>query len=276
MQTLLKIIFQVSFAMRVKRSRSLICLVLLSTWFLPPSIGRANVFEIKGVPVDVTADNAAQARSEALILGQNKAFRRLLERLVLVKDVKRLPDHRTVDITQFVSDFAVSDEKTSSVRYLAKLNVRFKAEPVRRLLGKLGIKFAETRSKPLLILPILQEANNVRLWEESNTWRKIWDLRSGLNGLVKITLPLADPSDVRKLDIANALEGNVELLSSLASRYGAGDTLVSHVRFGLGSKSGTRRLKISNVRYSFRHFFQVFFDRILNIFVCLFSLRAAV
>ncbi len=247
----MKISFQVSFAMRLKRSRVLISLVLPLAWVLSASAGWTNVFEVKGISVDVTAENAAQARSEALLRGQQKAFRRLLERLILEKDVKRLPEQSTLEISEFVSDFAVSAEKASTVRYLAKLNVRFKAEPVRRLLKEYGIQFAETRSKPLLVLPISQDAQKLLLWEEANQWRKIWNFKRYRNGLVRIALPLADESDISAIDVDNAIGGNVKLLSALAARYGAGDTLVSHFRFGNSPITGRRRLEISNVRYSF-------------------------
>ena len=212
----------------------------------------ANVFELQGVPVDVTADNAAQARSQALARGQDEAFRRLLERLTLKEDAEKLPEPGSLVVTEFVSDFSVSNEKTSTVRYLATLSVRFKAAPVRSLLRELGIRFAETTSKPILILPVFQGLVGVLLWEDANTWREAWNLRRGGSGLVRIALPLADLADISALHVQHAVSGNVDRLTGLAVRYSAGDTVVSYARIGQDPQSGGRRLEISNTRYSSR------------------------
>ena len=222
-----------------------LCILLSST-----SSGLTNIFEVKGVPVDVTAEDAALARSQALQSGQEKAFQLLLRSLILLQDVERLPKKGSFDVTSFVSDFSVSEEKTSSVRYIARLDVQFKARPVRDLLLGLRIPFAETISKPILIIPILQGALGFQLWEETNMWRKAWGSMKGRNGLVEISLPHSNQKDAPLLNIEDALEANVELLSNLAERYNAGDTIVSFARFGNNSNSGERRLEISNIRYS--------------------------
>ena len=89
-----------------------------------------------------------------------------------MQDVDRLPRQGSLDVTAFVSDFSVSEEKTSSVRYLAKLDVQFKPKQVRDLLLGLGIPFAETQSKPIMIIPILQSSQAFHLWKDTDMWRK--------------------------------------------------------------------------------------------------------
>ena len=236
--------------MNVKSSPFLVSLFSLGIWVLSTSSGLTNIFEVKGVPVDITAEDAALARSRALHSGQEKAFQRLLRSLTLLRDVDRLPKQGSLDVTTFVSDFSVSKEKTSSVRYLAQLNVQFKAKPVRDLLLRLRIPFAETISKPILIIPILQSAQGSQLWEETNMWRKVLGNKSGRSGLVEISLPHGNEKDISTLNVQDALGANVESLSDLADRYNAGDTIVSFARFGNSFNFGKRRLEISNVRYS--------------------------
>tara|TARA_Y100001934_G_scaffold98952_1_gene121797 strand:- start:176 stop:1303 length:1128 start_codon:yes stop_codon:yes gene_type:complete len=236
--------------MNVKSSPFLVSLFALGIWVLSTSSGLTNIFEVKGVPVDITAEDAALARSRALHSGQEKAFQRLLRSLTLLRDVDRLPKQGSLDVTTFVSDFSVSKEKTSSVRYLAQLNVQFKAKPVRDLLLRLRIPFAETISKPILIIPILQSAHGSQLWEETNMWRKVLGNKSGRSGLVEISLPHGNEKDISTLNVQDALGANVESLSDLADRYNAGDTIVSFARFGNSFNFGKRRLEISNVRYS--------------------------
>ena len=247
-----KITYHEWFSMMAKLARFQIFPMVLILFLLDAPSAWANVFELHGVPVDVTADNAAQARRQALARGQDEAFRRLLERLTLKEDAEKLPEPGSLVVTEFVSDFSVSNEKTSTVRYLADLSVRFKAAPVRSLLRELGIPFAETTSKPILILPVFQGLAGVLLWEDANTWREAWNLRRGGSGLVRIALPLADLADISALHVQHAVSGDVDRLTVLAERYGAGDTVVSYARIGQDPKSGDRRLEISNTRYSSR------------------------
>ena len=87
-----------------------------------------DVFEVRDVAVDVTAETATKARELALIEGRKLAFRRLLERLTLRIEHQGLPDLGAEEIAAYVNDFSVAEEKTSAVRYLARLNFRFKHE----------------------------------------------------------------------------------------------------------------------------------------------------
>ena len=131
-----------------KRIVAVLIIVSLGVVVLPVSPAVAtNVYEIQGVAVDVTADTAAAARKKALTDGEAAAFRRLLERITLLEDRHRLPSLKTSEISTFVQDFSVADEKTSSVRYLATLSYRFKRRDVREMLISYNISFAETPSK---------------------------------------------------------------------------------------------------------------------------------
>ena len=118
-------------------------LVAASMIALGGAVGTAelSVYEVRDVAVDVTAETAARAREQALAAGEHMAFRRLLERLTLREDHARLPELEQREITEYVQDFSVADEKTSAVRYLARLNFRFKAQEVRGLLHDFGVTF---------------------------------------------------------------------------------------------------------------------------------------
>lgn len=214
---------------------------------------RANVFEVRDVAVDVTAKTAAAAREAALADGEATAFRRLLERLTLSEDHDRLPQFGPGEISPYVSDFAVSGEKTSAVRYLARLHFRFKPEEVRELLRDAGVQFAETPSKPVLILPVYQPASGLVLWEDPNPWRDAWNQRQSGGGLVRLVLPLGDLGDINALSVQQAVRGEVAALGKLAERYRAGDTVVAYARVGLIPGASGQRVDVSMTRFSPQH-----------------------
>lgn len=194
----------------------------------PAQAKGVDVFEVKGVAVDVTAGTAATAKDRAMAEGEVAAFRKLLERLVVRSDYGRLPDFTREKIDSYLKDFSVAEEKTSQVRYLAKLDFRFKKDEVRRLLIDYAVSFAETPSKPVLVLPVFETAGARLLFDDPNPWRDVWAARPLRDSLVPTLLPAGDLRDIAAIGGEQALAGDRQRLDAIAARYGAGDTLVAH------------------------------------------------
>lgn len=209
----------------------------------------SSVFEVTGVAVDVTAQTAAAARDQALAEGHVKAFRRLLERLTLRTDHGRLPSLPATEIATYVQDFSVSEEKTSSTRYLAKLDFRFKQDAIRQMLTNYGIQFAETLSKPVLVLPVYNEAGALILWDNPNPWREAWERLPSANGLVPMLLPLGDLTDIAAIGAEQAAGGDLQRLSAVARRYGTDDSLVPLATRGVDPQTGRVLLSVTIARY---------------------------
>ena len=187
----------------------------------------ANPYEVQRVAVDVTADTAAQARQQALREGQTRAMKILLERMTLKSDYPRLPGLSPEEITEYILDFSVAEEKTSAVRYLAKLNYRFRPSEVRDLLRAFNIPFAETPSKPVLVLPVLVQAGAMSLWDDPNPWRAAWQQRSSQISLVPTILPLGDLADVAAIGVDQVVQGDEQRLRAMAKKYDAGSVAVA-------------------------------------------------
>jgi len=230
--------------------RAGLIVVLAAFASAPPAAADAvDVFEVKDVAVDVTASTAAEAREEALVQGEIAAFQRLLERLTLRGHRDKLPELPKADIDIYVQDFSVADEKTSSVRYLARLNFRFKADEVRRLLNDFGIPFAETVSKPVLVLPVFQDAGALILWDDPNPWREAWLARPPTHGLVPTMLPVGDLADIAAIGAEQAMDGDMQRLNVVAARYGASDALVVFGVLRFDAANNRRALEVYFTRY---------------------------
>jgi len=211
-----------------------------------------RLFEVSGITVDVTADSAAVARAQALAEGEKKAFDALLKRLTLQAYHKRLPNITAAQITGLIQDFAVAEEKASSVRYIAKLNYRFRAEGVRALLDEYGLPFAESASKPIVILPVYQAAGALLLWDDPNPWRTAWEQfvkSETTQGLVPTILPTGDLNDVRSIGAEQAIEGDMQRLEEIARRYEAGDVVVAHGILRMDSYNGLPELEVYLTRF---------------------------
>jgi hypothetical protein len=130
-------------------------------------------------------------------------------------------------IANMVRDFEVFDERTSSVRYLAELRIRFQPQAVRRFLRAREVPFAETLSKPVVVLALYGAAGDAILWEGRNPWRAAWAAVERPAGLVPFVIPIGDLADIRTISAAEALDNDGAALDRIAERHGAGDVLVT-------------------------------------------------
>lgn len=221
--------------------RAICILFLLCAWNSPPILaqGGVDIFTAVNLPVDVTAESALEAREKALQDGQRMALRQVLTRITLRTDHSSLPEPDDKAIEQMVATVAVANEKTSTVRYLAKLTVRFHRAAVRQLLRDAGIRFSETRAKPILVLPVLEKGAALSLFENSNIWRNAWaGLDLAQDALMPLRLPLGDLMDITTITAQSALAGRDDLLKVIAHRYEVNKILVAHAVLDIDLRAG--------------------------------------
>jgi hypothetical protein len=190
---------------------------------------QSQVFTVSGVAIDARGGTTNEARANGLQSGQIRALDRLFRRLVPNAYQADLPDLSGRDAIDLVRDFSVSNERTTSGRYLADLTVRFRPDSVRSTLRFAGVPFAETISKPVVIIPVYQESivSDSVIWSDSNPWMNAWGQVPQAMGLVPRQLPFGDLEDLSTLRIEDALARDQGRLQSWASRYGADDVVIA-------------------------------------------------
>jgi len=226
--------------------------LIAALWFSVSGLAAAqqkDVYEVRDVVVDVTAETAAKAREQALAEGEAEAFRLLLKRLTLRAEKERLPDLKAEEITTYVKDFSVASEKVSAVRYLAHLNYRFKSREIRSLLNDFDLRFAETVSKPVLVLPVYQDAGALILWDDPNPWREAWGALPDTQSLVPTLLPVGNLADIAAIGAEQALGGDLQRLNAIAKGYGASDILVVIGVMRVDAARARRILEVYFTRY---------------------------
>jgi len=207
-----------------------------------------DVFTVSNVHVDESAAAAANARDTALARGERRAFDELMRRLTVRADRDRLPRPNAETLSGLVADISIANEKNSSVRYIADITYRFKPQAIRNLMRSQGLPYAETRSKPVLVLPLYETAGTIALWEDPNPWRKAWAAAPDRNGLVPLRVPVADLRDVAEISAELAAAGDVARLKQIARRYGADAAIVA--RAAVGSRpDGRPEVAVTAVTY---------------------------
>ena len=188
-----------------------------------------GLFVASAIPVDVTAANVTDARDRGLTQGRVAGFRKVLSRVVAREDIERVPTLTSTQIIDIVREFSIANERSSAVRYLADLTVRFDPVAIRRLLRSSNIPYTETLSKPLVVVPLMRQDANAPwlLWEDSNAWRAAWARVPQDLGLVGLIVPAGDREDAAALDTQQAAGKDFAALNEFARRHNAGGALVA-------------------------------------------------
>lgn len=226
-------------------------LLVAAAWTAPATAQAAadNPYEVTGVHVDVTAENAAAARGLALADGARQALMQLVERYVAEDKRGRFAKMSQQQIEDMVNDFSIRDEKTSGVRYIATLDYRFKASRVSRLLAAAGATPPAATSqaagsttdvppppRPIVVIPILEAGPGQAPGGGADPWRDAWQA-------------LAERSDGRYVlasgDTA-AIASDQERLSALVRRTGGDSALVAVASVGDAPEGRTQGI---NVRF---------------------------
>jgi hypothetical protein len=95
------------------------------------------------------------------------------------------------------------------------------------LLRDRGVPFAETVSKAVVVLPVLEKAGRPMLWDDPNPWREAWASAKPAQGLVPMTVPLGEVEDVATIDAATADAGDDSHLQAISANYDRADVLVT-------------------------------------------------
>jgi len=208
------------------------------------ALTRAEIFTVS-VPVDATAASATAARDAARLDGERRAFAALLDRLTLAKDRGRLPAASDTTLNQVIIGFEVANERRSTVRYLADYTFRFRPDAVERLLRDRGVPFAETASKPVVVLPVLESSGKPLLWDDPNPWRDAWSSTKPPQGLVPMQVPLGEVEDVSAIDGAKAAAGDDARLQAISANYDHADVLVTRATI----RPGGSGVDVSTTRF---------------------------
>ena len=186
------------------------------------------MYAVHGVAVDVTADNAAEAREKALAAGAKSGLEQLLRNLTSPDDAETLPAVTEKMALPLVQDFEVESERGTGVRYVATLTFRFRAEGVRALLQQSGSKVIGSRAPLMLVIPIYRAAAGDLLWEANNPWRTAWKDAGQKAALVPVVVPEGGADDQQLLTPADF--GNADKLQALAQRYKASGAVLAIAR----------------------------------------------
>ena len=186
----------------------------------------SELFLVEGVAVDATGDTTEIARNLAFTQGERQALATLLERLGVSAGQIDPQSLSEAELAGLVQSFQVVSERTSPGHYVGQLTYQFRPEAVRSMLQSNGIGFADTVSRPVVVVPVYRDGADVRLWEGTNAWHQAWLEAPMAQGTVPMVVPYGDLQDVAAINQGQALAGDLAPLQEIAEVHQAGGTMV--------------------------------------------------
>lgn len=188
-----------------------------------------SVYTLAKVKLDVTADNAVDAKNQALKEGPLQALRMIFKRFAPFRAYDRLETLTAVEADNVIEGFAVRNERNSSTRYLALLDYNFSRKRLQALLVKKGVPFFDRRSGKQVLMPVFsgyQDENNSS--ENEKSWWQAWRAIDLKHALTDTKLYKAKSSDHQKWQ--QIIDGNYDHYRELRQRYAVKELILVDVR----------------------------------------------
>lgn len=190
--------------------------------------GTVQGYKVENVRIEVTAEDAATARTESLRLAQRDAFDLLLQNMVPRSQHHRLPVLDDAQLDRLVRSVDVQKEEAGYNQYQGVFTVHFNPEGIQHILQSLSANPVAAPSPPIVILPVLeQQSGPALLWEETNPWREVWLKRGAKSPGVPVIVPMGDLQDISAVKPAALNNLSYQDVATLARRYDVEEVLIA-------------------------------------------------
>ncbi|QDH34393.1 heavy-metal-associated domain-containing protein [Porphyrobacter sp. YT40] len=185
--------------------------------------------EVKGISVDVQGKSAEDARAKGWREAQRKAWEKI-----------KGPKISDSQLEGLVSAVVIEREQLGPRRYIATLGVVFDRQ---RASAYLGGAAQQTRSAPLLVIPVVESGGAYITFEQRNPWQRAWaEFNPGQSRISYVRLSGAG-GDSLLVNFGQANRRSRTWWRSTLDQYGATDVLMAFARldhqFPGGPVSGT-------------------------------------
>lgn len=182
---------------------------------IAPTAASADI-EVRGIAVDVTADNPEKARSEGWREAQRKAWEKA--------GGPKIPDSQ---LDSIVSAIVIEKERLGPKRYVATLGVVFDRQRAGRFLG--GAEQA-ARSAPLLVIPVMASGGAFTTFELRNVWQRAWAEFNPGASRIDYVRPSGAGRDSLLINFGQTTRRSRTWWRSTLDQYGAADVVMPLVR----------------------------------------------
>ncbi len=182
---------------------------------IAPVASSADI-DVSGIEVNVQGENAEDARANGWRLAQRLAWEQL--------GGPDIPDSR---LESLVSAIVVEEESIGPRRYIARLGVIFDRQRAGALLGAGG---AQSRSAPMLTLPVMITGGTQTMFEYRNDWQRAWAEYQFGDSRIDYVRPDGSGEDSLLLTYGQTGRRSRVWWNAILDEFGAADVLVPVAR----------------------------------------------
>ncbi|MBX9728765.1 MAG: heavy-metal-associated domain-containing protein [Sphingopyxis sp.] len=187
-------------------------------------IASTNDLIVTGIRIDVTGENADDARMKGWQEAQRKGWQELVRQVNGGSGGPALPDST---LNGIVSAIVVEREQIGPGRYIATLGVQFDRARAGQILGISGRVF---RSPPYLVLPIVFEGGVPQAFEQRSEWQRAWAQFRTSDSSIDYVRTAGTGSDLLLLNPGQVRRRSRTWWRDILDQYGASDVLMPTVR----------------------------------------------
>ncbi len=200
------------------------------------------LYTVDNVIVDVTADNAVEAREKAFQEAQIKAYTELAGRFLSAEEMETFEAPSIEEVSMFVRNFEVTNEQLSAVRYKGNYKISFSNRAFRGQRQQADMTNAngaldnpalnQTASNTLsgaplsgaadiLVIPFYEGERGAVLWRQ-NPFLEAWARAEQNRTSGRALLPVGDAQDMASIGgSGDALRYDPSALNNMRLRYQA-------------------------------------------------------
>lgn len=189
-------------------------------------------YEVDDIEVDITADNAVQAREKAFEAAQLKGYEMLAARFLSAAEMESFTVPDIEAVSALVQDFEVTNERLSAVRYKGTYRIRFserafrdKNAPVVASTPTASVEAVQLPRGDTLLIPLYQVNGQTLLWE-NNPFMEAW-IRARQNRMTgRLIVPVGDMNDTAQISGSQGLNYDPAKLNAMRLRYRADNAII--------------------------------------------------
>lgn len=199
-----------------------------------PVVSASSDIDVGGIRVDVRADSDEEARRE----GWQEAVREGWAKI----GGPALPDGQLLSL---VSAVVIEQEQLGGNRYIATLGVTFDRQ---RAAGYLGGQAQQSRSGPMLLIPVTLSGGSAMVYEQRNPWQRAWAEFQPGTSRIDYVRPSGAGGDSLLVTYGQTGRASRGWWNTLLDQFGAADILVPiarlHYQYPGGPVEGTFTARI--------------------------------
>ena len=155
-----------------------------------------NIFNVNNIEIAKKPNNSNDDLANKAI---KKGFEKLLEKILLNRDIKKISGLEFSNIKELVSYYQIADETQNSDIEKVYFNIFFDKDKLHSLFSNKSISYSDISDKELYLLPVILKKDQIIIYNNNyfyDNWNKIYQ-----SELIEFILPIENIEVIQNINI---------------------------------------------------------------------------